>query len=156
MNTEWNLDHEQWTWKLVVAMLWLLQAINFIAYLLIVYLPANLASYSGIDDIAETPMTVAIFCAIPGVLICLTLISAPRVSRWPNVLLGIGFTLIKIVASIQILTGAIAGPNGEFLGGLFVNELWAIFAGALLVWCAWRIPDRNSTELTASEGGPSA
>ena len=139
MNEE-DLRLARASWKSVITALWLLQAINFIAYLLIIYLPGNFSAYSGLDDIAEGPVTIAIFCAIPGLLVCLTLLSAPEISRWPNVFFGTLYTLIKAGASVEILAGRIAGPNGTFLWGLLLNEVWAVFAGGLLIWCAWRIP----------------
>lgn len=128
-------------WKAVISALWLIQAVNFIGYLLIIYLNGNFAGYSGLDDTADTPIVIAIFLAVPCLLICLTLVARPQLSRWPNVVLAAGFTLIKILATLEILLGVVSGADDAFPGGLFLNELWAIFAGALLVWFAWRIPN---------------
>ena len=116
-------------WRVKLAVLWFAQAVNYAAYILITLAETGSLGTGG----AATGSTLATFFFIPCALAWLSFVVRPGVSRWPHLVFGAMFAVIKLGAVL----GFAAGPLST---GARLNELWALVAAALLVWCAWRYP----------------
>jgi hypothetical protein len=116
-------------WRVKLAVLWFAQAVNYAAYVLITLAETGALGNRG----TETGLLLAIFFFIPCALAWLSFVVRPAVSRWPHLVFGTMFAVIKLGAVL----GLAAGPLST---AARLNELWAFVAAALLVWCAWRYP----------------
>ena len=120
--------------KTTIAVLWLLQVANYIAYILISLFEAE--PFGAAIEPGSGPV-IAVFFFIPCLMAWLTLVSL-RVSRWPNIVLGAFFASLKLAAVSGLVT--------EISAANTFNELWAFFAAALIVWYAWKQPREAGTE----------
>jgi Family of unknown function (DUF6326) len=77
-------------------------------------------------------LSAALYIAIPGVMVFLSLALKPKVNRWANIILGV----------VYIVTNSVS----------FLTESWAYFIvlgvievalTALIVWYAWRWPQQE-------------
>jgi hypothetical protein len=117
-------------WRVKLAVLWFAQAVNYAAYVLIAF--AETGSLGTVGT-GETGLLLAIFFFIPCALAWLSFVVQPAVSRWPHLVFGTMFAVIKL--------GATLGLTGETPStAILLNELWAFVAAALIVWCARRYP----------------
>lgn len=74
----------------------------------------------------ESLLAVAVMMAVPCVVIGLSLILAPTVSRWLNI----------VVASVFIVIVAITLRNGAWSFYIFLSAV-EILLKATIIWCAW-------------------
>ena len=74
----------------------------------------------------------SLMMAIPGLMVCLSLVLGPRTCRWTNIVLGLAYTLIMAVS----MPGA--WQFYLFLGGIEMLLTLAI------VWHAWRWPRQKA------------
>ena len=74
-------------------------------------------------------LTAALFMAIPGVMVFLSLVLKPKINRWTNIVLGI-FYLITNSLSAFTSSWAFFIVYGVIEGAL----------NALIVWYAWKWP----------------
>ncbi len=123
------------SWQTKLAVLWLLQIVNYTAYLFISMQESILVLPS--DD-AQTAVFLATFFFLPCLAIWLTFFGSRRLSRWLNITLGALIALIKLIATISAVSGGITRPDGTLSPALIFNEFWAIPAAAFIVWFAWR------------------
>ena len=114
--------------KTMIAVLWLLQIANYIAYILISLFETE--PFGAVVEPGSGPV-IAVFFFIPCLMAWLTLVSL-RISRWPNIVLGALFAALKLAAVSGLVTEISAANR--------FNELWAFLAAALLVWYAWKQP----------------
>src|SRR5690606_39641850 len=124
-------------WKLKVALLWMLQPVNYVSYILISLFdtqPFGAAVEPG------SGVVVAAFFFIPCLMAWLSVVS-PDWSRWPNIVLAAVFAVLKLAAALGLLA--------ELTPAIFFNELWAFAAAAMIVWYARKL-DRKSTRLNSS------
>lgn len=115
-------------WKARIAVLWLLQPVNYVAYILISLFetePFGAAVEPG------SGLVIAILFFIPCLMAWLSFVSASA-SRWPNIIFGAIFAIIKLAATLGLVA--------DLSPAIFFNELWAFFAAALVVWHAWKLP----------------
>lgn len=115
-------------WKTQVAVLWILQTVNYVAYILI-----NLFEnepFGVIVQRSDAPI-IAIFFFIPCLMAWASLVSPP-LSRWPNIVLGALFALLKLAGALGIMA--------PLTPAVFINELWGLVAAGLVIWQAWRLP----------------
>ena len=112
-------------WKTKLAVLWLLQTVNYAAYILISLVESQQAE-AGTET---NGLIVAIFFFIPCLMAWLTLVR-PNSSRWPNIVLGGLFVLLKLAATLGLVA--------PLTPGVFLNELWGLIAAGLVVWYAWQ------------------
>ena len=75
---------------------------------------------------------VAVFMAIPAVMVFLSLTLTPTVNRWVNVILGIIYTAV-------VLLTMLTGPWAYYM---FLGIVEVILTG-LIVWYAWTWPPRE-------------
>jgi hypothetical protein len=66
------------------------------------------------------------------VMACLTFFAKPKVSRWPNIILGLLTLNYKVIA----LLGVFGDPSPAII----INEIWGGIAAALIIWYGWKIP----------------
>lgn len=128
-------------WKIRVALLWLLQPINYVSYILI-----GLVETEPFGAMVEpgAGLVIAVFFFVPCLMAWVSVVS-PAMSRWANIALAAVFAILKLVAALGLVV--------ELSPAIFFNELWAFFAAALIVWYAWKLPRAPGTEaepITAS------
>lgn len=115
-------------WKLKVALLWMLQPVNYVSYILIGLVETEPFG-AAVDP--SSGLIIAAFFFVPCVMAWLSVVS-PDWSRWPNIALAALFAVLKLAAAL----GLLAEPTPA----VFFNELWAFVAAAMLVWYAWKVP----------------
>jgi Family of unknown function (DUF6326) len=81
-------------------------------------------------------LAISIYVAIPAVMVLLTLISSPRVSRWASAVLGLVYALTILPSTI----------GEDYVYYYFLSVLEGAIA-VFIVWVAWNWPEQ-STELT--------
>jgi hypothetical protein len=118
---------QELSWKTQIAVLWLLQTVNYAALILITRLGTPEGGADGDGS------GIAMFFFIPCLLAWLVFVLKPAVSRWMHIVFGSLFALLKLVATVMGV------PAGESFGYLF-NEAWGFAAAAILIWLAWRAP----------------
>ena len=123
------------SWQTRLAVLWLLQIVNYTAYIFI-SIRESIAVLP--TDDAQTAAGLAIFYFIPCLAVWLTFFGSRRLSRWCNIGFGALFAIIKLIATIGAVSGGITRPDGTLSPALIFNEFWAIPAAAFIVWFAWR------------------
>src|SRR5690606_16348799 len=114
-------------WKLKVALLWMLQPVNYVSYILISLFDTQ--PFGAVEP--GSGIVVAAFFFTPCLMAWLSVVS-PDWSRWPNIVLAAVFAVLKLAAALGLLA--------ELTPAVFFNELWAFVAAAMIVWCAWRLP----------------
>jgi len=114
--------------KLRFAVLWLLQTVNYTAYLLIPVIETEPFG-AGVDP--ARGLRIAVFFFFPSLLAWLSVASL-RASRWPNLVFGAFVGWVKLSACL--------GFFGEPSSAVILNELWGFFAASLVVWYAWKQP----------------
>ena len=114
--------------KVTIAVLWLLQVANYVAYILISLFETE--PFGAAIEGGSGP-TLAVFFFVPCLMAWLTLVSL-RISRWPNVVLGSLFASLKLAAALGLVA--------EVSAAAVFNELWAFLAAALVVFYAWKKP----------------
>lgn len=121
-------------WKLKVAVLWLLQPVNYVSYVLIGLFETQ---PFGAAATPEAGLVLAIFFFVPCLMAWVSVVF-PHGSRWPNIALAAVFAVLKLAAALGLLV--------ELSPAIFFNELWAFLAAALIVWYAWRLPGLHRVE----------
>lgn len=79
-------------------------------------------------------LTAALFMAIPGVMVFLSLALKPKVNRWANIILGVFYIVTN---SISFLT-----DSWSYFIVLGVVE---VALTALIVWYAWKWPKQEGS-----------
>ena len=117
-------------WRAQIAMLWLLQVINFVAIIFISYFSTG--SIAGRTPESIGPLLAGYFFLF-ALLIWLAFALRPAIGRWVHLAIGALTVLLKAGYVAQSLGGA---NSGAFL----FNEIWGLAAAAWLVWIAWHSP----------------
>ena len=125
---------QELSWKTQIAVLWLLQTVNYAALILINLMQSEIPGAAGSDG---DPNGIAIFFFIPCLLAWLVFVLKPAVSRWLHIVFGSLFALLKLIATVMGV------PAGESFGYL-LNETWGFAAAAILIWLAWKAPKAAS------------
>ena len=120
---------DQVIWKNKIVILWIFQILNFIAVLIIPYSFAIISEEIG----AGTGALITFYIFLTCLMIWLTVILKPAISRWPIILVGIFYSSVKVQWIIQ-------GLAGEYAIEFILNEIWGLIAAALLIWYGWKIP----------------
>ncbi len=115
-------------WKLKLAVLWLLQPVNYVAYILIALYEAE--PFGAAAD-PDSGWLLAVFFFVPCLMAWFS-VAASKASRWPNLAFGAVFALLKLSAALGLVAD-ISPP-------IVFNELWAFLAAGLVVWYAWKLP----------------
>jgi hypothetical protein len=113
-------------WRTTLAVLWIIQAVNF----------AAVVFYGFYEQSGESKVGITLFLLIPCLLAWLSVTLKASVSHWLSFILGILSAAVK-------LRYLIAGfdPGGM---GFRINELWGFLGAVLIVWYAWRVPKQDA------------
>jgi hypothetical protein len=122
-------------WKMKIAVLWLLQTVNYLSYILIGLFETEPFG-ATIEDGAG--LVVSIFFFVPCLLAFVSLVY-PSSSRWPNIVFGAVFASLKLAGTLGLV--------GNLSVAIFINEIWGFFAAGLIVWYAWKLPTIAGTEV---------
>jgi hypothetical protein len=125
----------QTTWQHQVSALWIFQILNFIAILVVPYSFSIVSAEFG-DGLGAL---IVFYFFLTCLMIWLTLVLKPEISRWPTMLVGVFYSFVKVQWLIQ---GVSNGYAFEFI----FNEAWGLLAALLLVWYGWKVPKGQSVK----------
>lgn len=128
LNREVSVGDLRWSSQL--AILWLLQTVNYAAFILITQVESGMF---GTLEPGSSGWGIAIAFFLPCLLAWLAFTSRVAISRWAHVVIGVLFCLIKAAATIL---GAVDGASFSVI----FNEAWGLIAAGLIVWYAWKPP----------------
>jgi len=75
----------------------------------------------------------AIFMAIPGVMVFLSLTLKPKANRWANIILGVLYTVAMLISMLL---------PGVWVYYIFLGIVEVVLT-ALIVWYAWKWPKQE-------------
>lgn len=99
------------------------------------YLPKKVEGLISGANLLDSParlFAASVLLAIPAVMVFLSILLKPSLSRWLNIVFGIFFTLIMLLIAVTSLT-----PWRTFYVFLAIVES---IITSLIVWYAWRWP----------------
>jgi hypothetical protein len=117
-------------WRTQIAVLWLLQVINFVSIIFISYFDTGLIAGRTPDSIGTL---LAIYFFAFALLIWLAFGLKPAIGRWVHIVCAALTVVLKASYVLQSLGGANSWP-------FLLNESWGLVAAAILVWVAWKVP----------------
>lgn len=124
---------DQMIWKIKLVVLWILQIVNFIAVLVIPYSFAIVSEEIG----GGIGALIVFYLFLTCLMMWLTVILKPTISRWPVILVGVFYAFVKVQWIVQ-------GLAGEYAFAFIFNEVWGLLAAALIIWYGWKIPQAES------------
>jgi hypothetical protein len=74
-------------------------------------------------------LAISIYVTLPAVMVALTLILSPVISRWVNIVLGLGYAVTILLSTI----------GDDYVSYFFLSFLEAAIA-LIIVWFAWTWP----------------
>jgi len=117
---------DQQGWKLRLVILWLLQIIDYFIYILFL-------SSSGTIN-TEVNATGAIIFLIMCVMVWLSFVIKPSISRWLSIFFAVPLVILKTIGTVVGL--ASSRP------GVFITEAWGFLAALLIIWYGIKIPKK--------------
>jgi hypothetical protein len=119
--------------KLKISALWIAVMFCYVyGDYIEIYVPGVIAKAMEVKSTAETQMeffAVAFLMAMPSVMIFFTLVLAPKINRWLNIILAMFY--------ISLLVGLNFGGGWAFY--LLLTALEVVISMAI-VWYAWKWP----------------
>jgi hypothetical protein len=112
-------------WRTTIAVLWIIQVVNF----------AAVVFYGFYEQSGESKVGITMFLLIPCLLALLSLTLKASVNHWLSFIFGILCALVKLRHLIRGLD-----PAGM---GFRINELWGFLGAVLIIWYAWRLPKQE-------------
>ena len=134
---------EHLTWKLKLVILWIFQVVNFFVVLLISYMESG--TFVGRINPGDGSSMGSVFFLITILMIWLSFVSKPTISRWPNIVFGL---LIFFMYKAPGVFGYFFGFFDYLSVEIIITELWGAIAAALIVWYGWKIPNQTKVEVT--------
>ena len=134
--------------KAIISVLWIIQAVNFAATLLLALLGSEATKRlleTQFHDIARFEVTVLFL--VPCIMAWICLILKDSVNRYLSLILGILFAALKLMSLSGILSGEgrpIASIAKTASAGLQFNEFWGFVAALLIIWYAWKWPKKEA------------
>ena len=124
-----------------LAVLWLIQAINFTAYIMfnIILRAAGVIPARSVEEVKATPPTLAFIFFIYLLMAWLSLTLKDKATRWTNVIVGIIFAIILALAGI---TGAVR--EGVSTGAIFFTFVFGFVVFLLTIYYAWKLPKQEA------------
>ena len=107
------------------------------------YVPTCIAGFISGETMLDSPIKLfaaSMLMAIPALMIFLSLALKPQLSKWLNILFGTIYTAIMLLIAITSIA-----PWWTFYVFLALVESCITL---LIVWYAWKWPERNSTPET--------
>ena len=120
-------------WKTRIAVLWIILAVNHIAYIFQSVLEPGI-----LKDFREVMLySLTTFFFLPCLVAWLTLSLKNSATRWLNFVLAVLFALVKALVLIGDL-------NSGRSTAVPINAFWGFLAAALIIWYAWKWPKQES------------
>ena len=124
-------------WKIKISVLWLFYVVALVAYMTLGSLePGVLQQFLSTGEIGgikigpEILLLFAIVFLAPLVMAFLSLTLKDSANRWANIIVGIVFVVLQLVA----LSESVAQPSAWVI----LMEISKLVAPALIVWYAWK------------------
>ena len=123
-------------WKIKVSVLWLFYVVALVAYMTLSgFEPGALeqvmaGEIGGIKITPELMLLFAIVFLAPLVMAFLSLTLKDSINRWANIIVGIIFVILQLVAMIDAVALLSAW--------MILMEVAKLLAPALIVWYAWK------------------
>jgi len=123
-------------WKIKISVLWLFYDVAFLVDMVLGFMEPGaieqvMAGEIGGTEIGpELLLLFAIVLLVPLVMAFLSLTLKDSVNRWANIILGLVFTGLMVIALVELL----AQPAAYSI----LLTLSKVVAGALIVWYAWK------------------
>ena len=134
LNCEENMDQQGWKLRLVI--LWSLQVLNYVAYILISYIETGV--FGTLKSGSNTTPGAIIFMIMCS-MIWISFLIEPSITRWPSIILGIQLLLIKVIGTVG---GLSSFQSGDTSLGIFITEAWGLIAAGLIIWYGIKIPKK--------------
>ena len=117
---------DQQGWKLRLVILWLLQIIDYFIYI-------QFLLSSG-ETNTEVNATGAIIFLIMCIMVWLSFVIKPSISRWLSIIFAVQLVILKTIGTVLGLTSS--------RPGIFVTEAWGLLAALLIIWYGIKIPKK--------------
>lgn len=127
--------------KIRLSVLWLFGELAWLVYMILAIMEPGkieqllLGEIEGMEVTPELLLMFAVIFLIPLVMAFLSLTLKGTVNRWPNIILGIVYTILGLLDLIE----ALAKPSPYAI----LMMLAAVMASALIVWYAWKWPEEK-------------
>ena len=128
--------------KIKISVLWLFYVGAFLAVMALGTMEPGVldefiktGTIDGMKIGPEVLLLFAILLLIPLIMAFLSLTLKDSTNRWTNIILGIVFTIIQLVALAETL----AQPSAHEI----LMEISKVVAPALIVWYAWKWPKQE-------------
>jgi hypothetical protein len=113
-------------WKTTLAVLWIIQAVNF----------AAVVFYGFFEQANESKFGITLYLFIPCLIAWLSIALKGSVNRWLSFILGILTAAVKLR---HLIVGF-----GSAATAFRFNELWGLLGAVLIVWYAWKMPKQEA------------
>jgi hypothetical protein len=120
-------------WKLRLIILWLLQIINYFIYILFLLFSGALVPGGGTSG-GGNPIGGALTFLVMCIMVWLSLVLKPAISRWSSIVLGALLAFVKTTGVIDGITSS--SP------GILITEAWGLVAALFIIWYGIRIPKK--------------
>ncbi len=131
------------TLKIRLAVLWIFMAVAMSAYVVLAFMTEGAieavtsGEFEGIQITDASLWILALFWLIPLTMAFLSVTLKDSMNRWANMIAGLGFAIVYIIAAIGTLS------EGE-TGGHLLMEFSKAAAAILVVWYAWKWPRQEA------------
>ncbi|HVP24237.1 MAG TPA: hypothetical protein VMS77_10045 [Conexivisphaerales archaeon] len=128
-------------YKARISVLWILEALAYLAYLGFMIMAPGMISAVGTGTINGTPvdfavLVFAILLTIIFVMALATLTLKDRINRWANVVAGAVYAVLEFIALLGVLSNPFAG--------IILMSALKVIIGALISVLAFRWPSAAS------------
>jgi hypothetical protein len=144
MNQTNQLEDLQINVKIKLAALWTSVMFGYIYEdYFELYVPKKVEHIISGNDFLSTPTTLfygALLLIIPALMISLSILLTPKLSRWFNIIFGILYTALMLRIASNY------GPNKWLTFAVFFAIVESIITAAI-VWYAWKWPRQGQLNL---------
>jgi hypothetical protein len=123
-------------WRIKISVLWLFYAVAFLVVLSLgAFEPGAIeqvmsGEIGGIKITPELLFGLAALILVPLIMAFLSLTLKDSVNRWANIIVGIVFTVLQLIALGELVAAPVAWE--------ILMEISKVVAPALIVWYAWK------------------
>jgi len=126
-------------WKIKISVLWLVgELVAIVGNMLELYEPGVIegliaGELAGMQITPELMLVMAILFLIAPVMAFLSLTLKDSINRWANIIVGIVFTGLGLITTIEYLA-----KQSAYSAYAILIEIVGIVVTALIVWYAWK------------------